>query len=301
MILDSRKHSPAIDAQFIALWEAGRSINDIARELRIAKSTACNWRDRLGLTERFVSQEPDPDKVRICELWKEGRSATEIARIFNDGRTRNAIIGVVYRAGLTGTDRGSAKPNLRPSRSNIGRFQATFTEAMDAELRKMASEGISRAMAGRRMQVSESRIRDRIKALDLHWTNPRSAADSPWQKKAKPKQADIERAAATIAGQAILAAATDEPGPEAVRMIERRVFGQCAWPVGEATGADQLCCGKPIPDGASGVRQSYCAGHGMRAVSRTFVRAPIVHQDRSVAAAPRRTPSNDDHLWDVAA
>jgi hypothetical protein len=288
--------TPESDAQFSAFWHEGQmTIEDLADRFGISKATVYDWRVRLGLPARLV-QASHPERDRICELWKRGLSSGEIAQIM--GKSRGAVMGVVYRAGLTDQSRTSATRSIRTVHG-IRTLPPPFTPEQDAQLRAMAGEGISRSNAARRLGMSDSRVRDRIKALALVWTIPKSSADSPWQKKAKVS--DVERQAATKAGLAILAAATDEPGPEAVRMLERRTFGQCAWPVGEATGADQLCCGKPIPDGASGVRQSYCAGHGMRAVSRTFVRAPIVHQDRSVAAAPRHTPSNDDHLWDVAA
>jgi len=237
----------------------------------------------------------------ISDMWQRGCSAAEISQsLLNVGivKTRNAVIGRLHRIGMN--DRTRLEPSLHP-KNTVARSQVTFTAEMDAALRKMAGEGISRATASRRMGVSETRIRDRIGRLNLLWTEPKSAASNPWSKPASgKKRADAERWEATRLGQALLANATDDAGPEAVPLINRRTFGQCAWPVGDATGAAQLCCGKRIPNGAAGVRQSYCEGHGMRAVSKTFTREPAVRQDRTVAAAPRRTPESDG-LWDMAA
>jgi GcrA cell cycle regulator len=246
-------HSPEKDAEFIRLWKlSGLGLNAIAERLGIARATAGDWRIRLGLPAKWSPSDPD-EKDRIIALWREGKTAAEIARELGNSKTRNAIIGIVYRAGLSGKDRAAAT-------------------------RKVMN-------TPRPAKVPKPR---------------KSASDSPWAKTGDPSRAKAERQAATIAGKILLANATDDAGPDAVPLINRRTFGQCAWPVGDATGAAQLCCGKRIPSGAAGVRQSYCEGHGMRAVSKTFTREPAVRQDRTVAAAPRRTPESDG-LWDMAA
>lgn len=245
-------HSPEKDAEFIRLWKlSGLGLNAIAERLGIARATAWDWRIRLGLPAKWSPSDPD-EKDRICELWKQGKSAAEIARELGNSKTRNAIIGIVYRAGLSGKDRAAAT-------------------------RKVMN-------TPRPAKVPKPR---------------KSASDSPWAKTGDPSRAKAERQAATIAGKILLANATDDAGPEAVPLINRRTFGQCAWPVGDATGAGQLCCGKRIPNGAAGVRQSYCEGHGMRAVSHTYTRAPVV-KERGVAPAPRRQIESDG-LWDMAA
>lgn len=291
-----RRHNPETDAAFAEVWSAGTStMIQMAEQFNVAPATLYEWRVRLGLPGREARHKED-EKALICDLWKKGHSASEIAQKIGGGKSRNAIIGVVHRAGLSGVARANA--TWRQHNNFVRSSQSTFTAAMDAELRKMAAEGISRATAARRMKVSDSRLRDRITRLGLFWAEPKSSADSPWQR--KPKLSDREREAATIAGQALLANATDEAGPDAIRLLERRTFSQCAWPVGTATGADQLCCGKPIAEGHTGIRQSYCAGHGMRAVSRTFVKEPEVPRERAIAPVPRGMPANDD-LWDVAA
>ncbi len=273
MTSKTRIHTPETDARFTELWNEGATLLELGQAFGIATSTAGDWRDRLGLEPRFVRRS-DPEREQICDLWRKGLSASEIARQLGSGKSRNAVIGVVYRAGLSGKDRAKAPRPIQ----NIPR------------VRKPAAPKMKRGQGE-------------------HRTAPKSANASPWGRKGDLAKETAERKAATIAGQAILAAATDEPGPEAVRMFERRIFGQCAWPVGEATGADQLCCGKPIPDGASGVRQSYCAGHGMRAVSRQKPWTPTDPRQgrpdpRTIAKGRvlldvRHRPA--DELWDVAA
>lgn len=58
----------------------------------------------------------DDDKERIRDMWmKDGKSATEIAKEF-PGKTRNAIIGVINRMGLSGMrkPRPKAEPKPKP-------------------------------------------------------------------------------------------------------------------------------------------------------------------------------------------
>ena len=48
----------------------------------------------MGWTEERVEQ--------LKQLWTEGLSASQIARVLGDGVTRNAVIGKVHRLGLAG-------------------------------------------------------------------------------------------------------------------------------------------------------------------------------------------------------
>ena len=54
------------------------------------------------------------DRVQaLTRLWRDGQSASQIARALAGGVTRNAVIGKVHRLGLS----GRAKPSTPPSRS----------------------------------------------------------------------------------------------------------------------------------------------------------------------------------------
>ena len=56
------------------------------------------------------------DRVQsLTRLWRDGLSASQIARALAGGVTRNAVIGKVHRLGLSGRARPSAPP-LRPKR-----------------------------------------------------------------------------------------------------------------------------------------------------------------------------------------
>jgi hypothetical protein len=43
----------------------------------------------------------DESAVKVAELWAEGHSASMVAKLMNEGRTRCAIIGKVHRLGLS--------------------------------------------------------------------------------------------------------------------------------------------------------------------------------------------------------
>ncbi|RZJ41740.1 MAG: GcrA cell cycle regulator [Brevundimonas sp.] len=74
-----------------------------------------------------------PDRVaRLKALWGEGRSATEIARALGHGISRSAVLGKVYRLGLSaGRPRrfAPATPRQPPAR---GRRAGPRVKAADA-------------------------------------------------------------------------------------------------------------------------------------------------------------------------
>lgn len=53
-----------------------------------------------------------------------------------------------------------------------------------------------------------------------------------------------------------------------IRLIDRHRL-QCAWPLGvPSRPAEQMCCGAPVPEGASASVESYCTTHAAKAMSR---------------------------------
>lgn len=61
---------------------------------------------------------PVQEREEICRLWIEGKSAKEISEKIGAGLSRNAVIGIVFRAGLTrGSPQGPSRyiaPKRKP-------------------------------------------------------------------------------------------------------------------------------------------------------------------------------------------
>lgn len=77
------------------------------------------------------------DRVQtLTRLWRDGQSASQIARALAGGITRNAVIGKVHRLGLSGRAKPSA-PALRPRREV--RARGTSPRASRTPLRAPAA------------------------------------------------------------------------------------------------------------------------------------------------------------------
>lgn len=99
---------------------------------------------------------------RLAALWADGRSASEIARIFGAGVTRNSVIGKVHRLGLSGNHRimdaraaSEAKRQVR-----LKRLRAARREAKKKEQRE------TKARMPRR-----KRVQDKVKLLRREWAD----------------------------------------------------------------------------------------------------------------------------------
>jgi GcrA cell cycle regulator len=89
-------------------------------------------------SSRIGSPWTEPRIKRLADLWRDGKSASEVAAAL--GVTRNAVIGKVHRLGLSGDGRHAqarpAKPSTqRPSRPRAvrappGPQRAFVTEAL---------------------------------------------------------------------------------------------------------------------------------------------------------------------------
>lgn len=107
---------------FIRLWNEGASYEDIGTEIGIARATMHDWRVRLGLSARHVSQQrkySPQDMETIRRLWcDEGLSASEIARRMGGDWNRNIVIGKITRRGWAKAGRGKpSAPTRKPSRA----------------------------------------------------------------------------------------------------------------------------------------------------------------------------------------
>lgn len=181
---------------------------------------------------------PEDDEIAKGH-WINGESASEIARRL-PGRTRNAVIGRIYRLGL----------------SCEGRANPQVTRAPKAP--------VVRPVAKR--QPPKPGPQGRV-AVVMGVPFP----------VVPPDEMDRLRAAASAKGRTAISKLGDEPTDTAIPLIGRR-FGQCAWPVGtpERPG-EQLCCGAATTSLVEG--SPYCTGHAQRAYQRDITQ-PKPSSDR---------------------
>lgn len=79
-----------------------------------------------------------PGRVEtLSRLWKEGKSASEIARTLNCGLTRNAIIGKIHRMGLSN---GGRDTDMTKVRAAVERAKQTALLRERKQAEKLARE-----------------------------------------------------------------------------------------------------------------------------------------------------------------
>lgn len=99
----------------IAALKSGQSPHTVAYRFGCSHSAARQMAEALGIRPVMPGPHPKVDRNRrICDLWLKGWSGTEIA--VEMGISRNAAIGVVARAGLSGIKRQAHKTR-KPARA----------------------------------------------------------------------------------------------------------------------------------------------------------------------------------------
>lgn len=90
----------AADNELKRMWREGVPMHTIQRELKLGQQTVDKARKRLGLPTR-ASTSWTPERTAEAERLyvREGKSATETAKLLGGGLTRNAIIGKSLRMG----------------------------------------------------------------------------------------------------------------------------------------------------------------------------------------------------------
>ncbi|MEN5176334.1 GcrA family cell cycle regulator [Brevundimonas diminuta] len=146
------------------------------------------------------------------------------------GRSRSAVVAKVHRMGWSGPDAIERLPRREPSAPPVKRNRATGGIKIDKPA-PASSFG-------------------------------RFAPSSP-EEAAKKREHFAKHGAGIIDGFAEAANDTS------ILLIDRRRF-QCSWPVGEVSGAGQMCCGQPVDPAATGATETYCPTHHKRAVGRVL-------------------------------
>lgn len=113
---------PEADAVMREMWHAGHTDGEIAARLGLSRNGARHRLKRAGLirTERRPRAKTTPwtdeRREQVFGLWRAGKSATEIAAEVG-GTTRNAILGLIHRAGMSGrVDSNGQKITTNPNR-----------------------------------------------------------------------------------------------------------------------------------------------------------------------------------------
>lgn len=169
----------------------------------------------------------DHEIETMKKMWLAGSSATEIARVL-PSRSRNSVIAKVHRLGLT-------------------------RERMEAKASPPASTGRAPAVKCNRTTGG------------IRIDKPAPASSFGRFAPSSPEEAAKKRAHFTEKGAGIIKGFAEAANDTAVLLIDRRRF-QCSWPVGEASGAGQMCCGQPVDPNGTGATQTYCPAHRKRAV-----------------------------------
>jgi len=166
---------------------------------------------------------------KLKELWSEGMSASQIAKVLG-GVTRNAVIGKVHRLGLSnrGAAGGPGSAEDEPPAEKPAKAAKPAKPAPAAERAAPARDTEKPAPAAPKIQPPA--IRDA--------TQPRPpGAPTPEEAAARATLAEIEKMARKL---------------DLLSLTERT----CKWPIGDPTVDDFHFCGLPSVPG-----KPYCEHH----------------------------------------
>ena len=184
------------------------------------------------------TQEASDEAIRLA---KEGWSGSEIAKAIG-APARNSVINRVGRLGY----RLTAKAGQRAA--------VPWTEEDNAELERLYMGGTSVRACAKALGRTDGTTSHQVKRLGLK------------RPKVAPRPKPVVALPTVNRDKAWEAREGTTPFP-----LMDRVFGQCAWPVGEPERpADQLCCGADVPETVS---KPYCLHHFAMAVSTRPVSA----------------------------
>jgi GcrA cell cycle regulator len=176
---------------------------------------------------------PEHQVDALRALWEEKKSASEIAKALGN-KSRAAVLGKARRLGLG-------------ERTAPANFQ-THTKAVQAARKPKAPA------------VKRNRHTGGIK-ID----KPAPASSFGRFAPSSPEEAAKKLAHFAKHGAGINGGFTEAANDTSILLIDRGRF-QCSWPVGEISGAGQMCCGQPVDPTATGATESYCPAHRKRTV-----------------------------------
>jgi len=90
--LDSREINDLADA-----YKAGASINDLAAQFGIDRSTILNHLNAMDIPRRYPALDPDQCE-EVCRLYREGLNSTEIGQMFDV--SADTVLRVIRKNGI---------------------------------------------------------------------------------------------------------------------------------------------------------------------------------------------------------
>lgn len=171
----------------------------------------------------------------LQKLWLQGMSASKIASELANGLTRNAVIGKVYRLGLSGRTKADATPATQqasrpPARPHVGRPAPHPAQGRGAQGQSVHRHSIPGHLAQAQVTQNASFIRGNT-ALAVQPVAFETPAPAPSR--------DVV-----------------VPIVEPVTILELR-DSMCRWPIGDPTQADFRFCGARKTPGEG----PYCGCH----------------------------------------
>lgn len=215
---------------------------------------------------------PDRQVEILRKMWAEKKTATEIANCL-PGKSRAAVLGKARRLGLEARDKpvnfqthtATAQAKRKPMAPSVKRDRSTGAIVQNIAARKPPKPG---------PQNRPAVAFGKVEVVNAAETEKRRA---------------VHRAH----GEKIIDGFTAPANDTAIPLMERRRF-QCAWPVGEVSGAGQMCCGLPTDPDAPATTASYCPTH--RARASAGIPKPV-RPAREYSPAGQRRPV-DRSVWD---
>lgn len=194
----------------------------------------------------------------LKDMWRDGYTASEIAKRIGHGVSRNAVIGKVHRYKLT--RRTYSVEGTNPHIDSQGHVR--WTDELDDLMRAMAATGAGpsgvQAEIERRTgaRTSAQAVSSRAVRLGVKFRNPPKPKPTPRPRpvvQSKP----MAQAVVVVAPEPVhVADILPFERPERVTIMELR-HDMCAWPVGDPKAPDFHYCGQKKSNHAL----SYCETH----------------------------------------
>lgn len=187
--------------------------------------------------------------------WRNGLSASEVAKVIGGGCTRGMVIGHAYRRGWD-----------RAVPSKVGSPQTLWSTAMIATLRTLVKEREARSKIAEIMSLSYDQVVSKVRKLGLAAPDARRYGGQA--SRAGARASFLQQAAAVGAPARIVNEAPD-PTITGLTVMQMPSRGACRWPL-TGTGASMVMCGQRCGDGV------YCPPHAALAFT-----APVMSAARS--------------------
>lgn len=187
----------------------------------------------------------DEKKAEVAKLWNEGFSATIIGRRY--GVSRNSIIGVVHRMGMSGSRAGPSMP-MRDS--------AKWSPELDDKLREMAKNKASRQDMADVLGFTYNQVLSRTRTLKIEIIDARSFVLAPFSVGGR-NGTDAARRRHQLGQSRAPARIVCEPADPNIKgctVLTLPARGACRWPL-TGSGADLVMCGQRSGDA------TYCGVH----------------------------------------